>query len=504
MSRIKRNVFANLAGSAWAPLLAIALVPFYLRYLGIEAYALVGIFTLMQTSLVLFDLGLGLTVTRGLARLSLQENPEASQRDLLRTVEGVYLTIAMVIAVGVWLGAEPISLRWIQPGRLPIGTVITAVRWMGIANAMYYAAMLYRSALLGLDRQVLMNAVTVVFGTVRAAGALAVLVLWSPGITAFLRWQTLAVLGLVLTFAHLTWRTLRGPTPARFRPELLRQEWRYSAKVSTSLILNVIITNADKVFLSALLPLATFGYYTLASGIAAAPALITVPMNTAVFARLTQLIESGMEEDLASLYHTTAQTIAILVLPGAALVIFFSRSVIRLWTHNPDAVANASGLASLLICSTAVIGLCTLPGFMASAGGKPQVMTRTNIGAVIVILPLMAWVAPRFGAVGAASVWIVLSLFHLFGAVPLAHRFFLRGELMRWYVDDTLKPILAVAAVVVPARLLLPHPASIIGQLAFLASIFLASTLAAVAASNRVRNLVMSYAALALRSASTR
>jgi O-antigen/teichoic acid export membrane protein len=487
MSRIKWNVFANLAGTAWASLLAIALVPLYLRYLGIEAYALVGIFTVLQTSLVLFDLGLGLTVTRGLARLSAQQGTVESQRDLLRTVEVVYLTISVLLAMTMWFAAEPIALYWIRPAQLSVGTVITAVRWMGVANALYFAAALYRAALLGLDRQVRMNAVTIISGTVRSFGALAVVALVSPTITAFLTWQTISVLGLTLTFGVLAWRAIRAPASPRFRPELLRREWRYAAKVSMSLILNIVIVNADKVFLSALQPLATFGFYALASTVAGTPWMVTIPMNTAVFPRFTQLIESGREEALAALYHTTAQAMAVMVLPGTALVICFSRGILQLWTHDPIVAANASLLASLLICGSACIGLSSLAGYLAAAGGRPQVMTRTNIAAAMVILPAMALVVPRFGATGAALVWIGVSLFHLFGAVPMAHRHFLRGQLVQWYVDDMIKPILAIAMVVVPATFVVPPSDSPAALLAFLGMTFMASTLAAVLASGRIR-----------------
>jgi hypothetical protein len=114
-------------------------------------------------------------------------------------------------------------------------------------------------------------------------------------------------------------------------------------------------------------------------------------------------------------------------------------------------------------------------------------MTKTNIAAAIVILPAMVLIAPRYGAVGAALVWIGVSAFHLFGAVPMAHRHFLRGELRRWYFDDTLVPMLAIAAIVFPARLLFPAHAAPLVHLAWLALIFVVATLAAVAVAPRVR-----------------
>jgi hypothetical protein len=42
MQRLRHNILANYAGNAHCALLSIALVPLYIRFMGIEAYGLVG------------------------------------------------------------------------------------------------------------------------------------------------------------------------------------------------------------------------------------------------------------------------------------------------------------------------------------------------------------------------------------------------------------------------------------------------------------------------------
>lgn len=493
MSRIRWNAFANLGGTAWSSFLAIALVPLYLRHLGIEAYALVGIFTIIQTSLVIFEFGLGLTLTHGMARLSVEPHPVQAQRDLMRTVELVYWSIAVVLGAAIYLGAEPIARHWIHPSALPSDIVVGALQWMGVASALQFPISAYKSALMGVERQVLMNTAMAVLGTIRAGGAVAVLVFFSPTITAFLAWQTVATLGMTITFAGLTWHALQGSTAARFRSSLLRNEWPYTARVSVSLLLNTLLSHLDKVLLSTLLPLAVFGYYSLAWTVAAAPWFVTVPMNTAVFPRLTQLFERRQQEDVAKLYHTSCQLMAVLVLPGVALLSCFSGPILRIWTGNPITAANTSLLLSLLVCGTALISLASGAGYMAAAGGRPQVMTQINMAAVVIIVPAMTIAASRFGAVGAALVWVGLGLFHFFGVVPLAHHRLLRGEMWRWYVEDILEPALAIAIVVFPFRLLFPlrSPGPAAVTLAFLVSCFVVSTLAGVLGASQLRALAV-------------
>ena len=45
---LKRNTIANYLGTGWAALMAIAFVPLYIKYLGIEAYGIIGLFVLFS------------------------------------------------------------------------------------------------------------------------------------------------------------------------------------------------------------------------------------------------------------------------------------------------------------------------------------------------------------------------------------------------------------------------------------------------------------------------
>ena len=70
MSSLKINILANFAGQAWSGLLTLALVPVYIKFLGIEAYGLIGFYAMLQGMLVVLDFGLGQTLNRELARYS--------------------------------------------------------------------------------------------------------------------------------------------------------------------------------------------------------------------------------------------------------------------------------------------------------------------------------------------------------------------------------------------------------------------------------------------------
>jgi len=91
---MKANVIANYCGQAWRILMQLAFVPVYIRYLGIESYGLIGIFTLLLAWLTLLDVGMRPALFREMARFTAGAHNAQSIRDLLRSVEIVVVAIA--------------------------------------------------------------------------------------------------------------------------------------------------------------------------------------------------------------------------------------------------------------------------------------------------------------------------------------------------------------------------------------------------------------------------
>ena len=83
-------------------------------------------------------------------------------------------------------------------------------------------------------------------------------------------------------------------------------------------------------------------------------------------------------------------------------------------------------------------------------------MLYTNLAAAIVLVPAILVIAPRYGAPGAALVWLVLNAGYLVLNVPIMHRRPLRGELWHWYRDDLLRPASGAILIAVTGRALMP------------------------------------------------
>ena len=422
-------------------------IPFYLKYLGVEAYGLVGVFTALQNVFGLLDLGMGFTLTRELARLSARDGTDTRQRDLLRTLELIYWALSAAAGIAIVLLAGPIGAHWIRADTLSADTITRAVRLMGIAVTLQLPFSLYQAGLMGLQRQVLVSAILAGFGTIRSGGAL--LVLWAyPGsVDAFFVWQIVVTAVQSVVTAVALWAHVGGTTTATFQSSVLRDVGSFSAAISANALISALVTQLDKILLSRMLSLTDFGYYTLAGTLASGLWAIIIPINTAVTPRFSQLVEIGDTSALATLYHRACQLLAVALVPAAVTAILFSRELLALWTRNSVAATNASTIASLLLLGTTINGLISVPSYLQFAAGWPRLVLTYNAVSVLVLVPMLLFMASHFGGAGAATVWVALNCGYLFTTVPLMHRRLLPGHRLRWYRDDFARPVLAAAVV---------------------------------------------------------
>jgi O-antigen/teichoic acid export membrane protein len=448
-SRVEINVASNLIGTALTVLIGLALVPIYVRLLGIESYGLVGFYATVLAALQVLDLGLSPTINRELARLSAIPGYAERARDLVRSLEVPYWLLGLLIGAVIAFLASLISSRWLQASALPEETVRSAVVLMAGLFVLQWPVSLYQGGLLGLQRQPLLNVVGVGFALVRGLGAVLVLsCVWSS-ILAFFAWQLIATAAQVMTLAVVLWRSLpASPVRPRLRWGELKRIWRFAAGLSLIGTTGIILTQADKLVMSRLLDLDMFGYYALASVAGGSLAYVVGPVFNAVFPRFSSLVARGEGEALKALYHRATQFLAVILLPAASVLVIMPLDIMRVWTGNANAAASTHMIVALLAAGSALNGLMALPYALQLAHGWTSLGVWLNLALVAVMVPLIAWMGLHFGGPGAAAVWIMTNALYMVVGLPLTHRRLMPGEAWRWLTVDIGVPLLASVAVV--------------------------------------------------------
>jgi O-antigen/teichoic acid export membrane protein len=489
VSRFRVNVLANLVGQGWGALLRLLVTPVYLSLLGIEAYGLIGFFVVLQTTAQVFDLGLAQTANRELARLSADPERFARARALVRTFEIVYWLLGLLIDAALFVLAPLMASSLFRPGSLSVDTIAEAIRLMAIAFALQWPLGLYSGGMMGLQKQLDMNVLRIFIATLTSGGAVAVLWLVSPSIRAFMLWQIGAGCIAVVLVGVILWRSLpHADSRPRFRPDLLRQVWRFAAGMTGLTVSAVLLTQLDKWILVQILSLENFGYFSLAVTFANALYLVITPIFSAVYPRFSVLIVKGDQASLSQLYHLVTQAMAVAVVPVAATLSLFSYDILLLWTRS-ETVANASSLiASILVIGTALNGLMNLPFALQLASGWTSIGLAINLVLTAILAPGIWFAATHYGAVGAAVLWILLNGIYLAAGIPLTHTRLLRGEGARVVKRDVAPPVLAAVGTIVLLALLLPiGQSSGIMQVMLIGLVPMGGALAAAAAAPEVR-----------------
>jgi len=439
---IRINILANLAGRTWFALMGLAFVPLYIGYMGIESFGLVGFFVTLVAVTTILDMGLTTTLNRELARLSALPDAAAEIRTLLHTLEIVYWGIAILTGALIVVTAPLIAEHWLQAETISKETVTRAVMMMGLTLAFQWPMGFYSGGLLGLQKQVWHNIVYASIATIRYAGVVLVLEFVSPTITAFFVWQAGTVLvGVFVSRLVLTKCLPRSSSARLFSARILRDISGFALGSAGITVTAVLLIQTDKLILSRILPLAEFGYYTLAWMVASVLFYITYPIYTAFFPRFSSVSVSDPSM-LPSLYRKASQLMAVAVIPLGITLAFFSREILSLWVADVRTIENSWMLMSLLVLGVTVNGMLHIPNALQLSQGWTNLILTCNTVAVFFLIPVMIFVAMNWGATGAAILWITLNVTFVCVIPLFMHRRLLATEKTGWYTYSLTVPFL--------------------------------------------------------------
>ena len=482
---LRRNIIANYFGQIWVAIMGLAFVPVYIRYLGIDAYGLIGIYSVLQACLTLLDVGMTPMLSREMARFTGGGHTNQSIRDLLRSVELIACTVALVMALGVIISANWLARSWIRSDALEPSVVSQAFMLMGLVVALRFVEGIYRSAIIGLQRHVLFNVINSVTMTFRWGGAAFVLAFVSSTVTAFFVWQACISLATVLWLWGATYKNLpEGEHSAQASIDVIKNARKFAGGMFLISITVLILTNLDKIILSTSVPLSDYGYYTLTVTAVGGLTYLSSPIIQAMLPKLAELHENGNSDQFSDIYHTAAQMVSIVLGSASWLVIFFSDTLLELWTNNLSLVQQTSYLLKLMAFGTLLNGMMGVPYIAQLAIGWTRLTIITNIVSILILIPALLVLVSKYGVYGAAIVWIALNSGYLTISAHFIYKKILPGEKAKWYLDDVIYPLVASLIGVIVVKTFYPDGSSAFVSVLYLTvAIVFGACLSALAAS---------------------
>lgn len=494
---VRWNFAASVGGRAATALSLIVFVPIYVRLLGVEAYGLIGLFTALQSTMLVVDLGMSSTLTRELARAeaSPTETSLRAAANLVRTLEAIFWLLTVLAAMAL-AAFGPIAPHWIHAGGLDANLVRRSFFSMAPAVALQLPFILYQGALLGLQRHVELNVVVAAMAVLRGLTAIAVLRFVDANVINFFLAQTavsIIQIGALRAFTSSGMRQLTGAIRGRFEMAALRQVATYAVSLAAITATSAVLMQEDKLILSRATTLTELGYYALAAVLAQSLFALSSPMFAAVFPRFSQLVAADRDAEARDLYARAADVLAVLLVPVITLMLFFPAQILRLWTNDQAVASHSAVILQRLAGGSFLLALLSIPFALQLAHGWTSFSLQLNVAQLLLYTPAVFLLASWRGGAGVAAAWLTLNAVAFLIVPIVVERKFGLKNLWRWY-GAVLLPLAATAGTAIVLQRLLPVSGTSTRSMAALQCAFIAAILliASVAVSPTARRTLRS------------
>ena len=396
-------------GSLWSlvgqvlPLLASLLAtPLVIRWLGTEAYGVLTLINLLIGYLAFSDLGMGTASTRFGAEAFARAD-EQGEAEVVWTALVLSLIPALCLAGLLIVLAEPLLQHAL---RLPVHLQPAAILTLRLAALGFIgrclAAVLNTPQLVRLRIQ--LNATITATIGVGQIGLVPVVLWFGGGLVG--AGVVLAATGALLALSHAAC-SLRL-LPRLRRPTFNRALWRPLVSFGGALVLSqlagLLLANGEKLVLTRVASVKVLAYYSVAYTLASLLTMAPTALGQSLLPAFTGLLAQHDQAALLQLYQRALRAILLLAPPVVLVMVTVAQPFITLWA-GPEFGRESIWPFYLLLGGLIVNVLAYVPLNLLIAAGQTHLLARYYWLELLPYLVATAWLAGRFGAVGAALAW---------------------------------------------------------------------------------------------------
>lgn len=457
---IKRNALANYVSQIYLTLSGIFVVPLYIQHLGMEAYGLVGFFSILLTWLQLLDAGISTTLMREAARYRANRDACIWFPGLFAALGKFFLISALILVVLGWIFTPWIAAHWLDARHIPSRDITFAVAVMVLTAAIRWRTGPYRSVIVGFEHQVWLNGVNLIITTLRTFGAVGVIQLFPNPVITFFIWQLLVSVAeaacCIYKSCQLVPREARRQRPENLK-SILKPFLRFAISAAFASAIWTFISQIDRLVLSKTLSLAEYGAFTVVATAATGILMLSSPIMQAIVPRMTGMKthkEQGDRESL-TLYRYTTQAVSIFMAPLSITIACYSGQLLWAWTQKQQIVDEMAFVLTLYALGSGIQAVCGLLYHLQYVNGNLSLHVKGFTVFALLLVPLNIYVAKHYGATGTGMLWLAQNIFYLFGWAWIVHRRHAPGIHLIWLSRDVIA-IWAFSALIAWCSTLLP------------------------------------------------
>lgn len=489
---VARNVIANTVGTVVLAAAMAATTIFSFRLAGPEQFGLIGFYFTLHGIVAILDTGIGPGIVREVAHARAGEH-EHGLGSILFTFQGIYAGITGLATIALIAAAPFIATMWLTARTISPGEIQYALILAALIIALQRQRTVYSVFLEGMEQQVLVNLLQSGAAVARALVAPGAMLLIAPTAAVFLGAFLIVCLAELLLTAWCAWRATGNGGNARFSSAMVRRLWRFLLTSSLAVAVGALLQSADKLVVSAVLPLDVVGRYIFVSQICLIVLKLIAPNVTAIFPRLSASLRRGDTAEAKRVYFAAAQTVSCIVAAFALGAAFFGTEALVILTGSAEVARDYHWMFALLALGYGLNGFALIPNALRLSEGQPGTALWSNLAAAAMYLPAIVVLTPVYGVIAPAALWLAASGFIFAVLVVRAHRDGLAGIAWPWLRSCVIPQCAVTAAVYAATRAALPQASE---PLIVVAAAVVAAGLgfaASVAVSGELRHSVASF-----------
>jgi O-antigen/teichoic acid export membrane protein len=396
-----RNVFINLLGAGYGTALQFLVLPISVKYLGPEALGLVGVFGVVVAVCAVFDSPLSTFVTRQISIYSGSGDKKQAMPDLVRTIEVAYLGFIGVVFLASLLFVPYLAEKWINAHNISTTSIQYVFFMLTVQMVAQFFSGLYLGALNGLQQFSKSNAITAVTGSLRAIGSIAILVLMSQPLIYFFLWQAIVTIATAVVLAYFLWSALPSKRGS-FRKDELNACKSYGWGIFQVGCSAALYSQMDKVLLSRLLPLADFGYYSIATSMISLINRASMPIFQVLLPSLTQSLSRADVKNQVLHYHQSTVWLSRIVWFICILIAITHQHLLPLYFGDAKTSSVVGPLLAVLAVGAALNGIAHAPFALCIAHARTRLLVGQNIVGSLLLILVIFFANRHYGVQGAA------------------------------------------------------------------------------------------------------
>ena len=435
-----KNLIVAVFNSLWSAIIAFSLIPIYVKFLGIETFGIISLYTTLNVFLQIFDFGIYPTIIRETAQ-NFKKDSISTFEKTIQTFLFVNIFMSIIFLIVAISFSDLLAQNWLNKTSIPQETVSNCILLIGILIACRWPILVFQGLLYGSDNAVYGFIINIIMVTFNAVGSIIILLFFSTDIEHFFVWQILS--GVIYTI--IIFILCKRKTKLFFWGKIsltdIKNGWSLTSPLWLVTASGILFSTSDKLLLSNLLSLDKYGIYMLAISSATILQIIVNPFYTIFYPKFSKLFKQNDILEASKLHSLLVRLMCFILLPIGLFIIVTSDFLILLWTRDPNLTLSITPLFNLILLASIFNGITFIPYILQLSFAKNWIPFSLNLFFTFINVPLIFYLLQLYGFFGAGMAFLIIQLLYFIINPILVSKYVCNLVTINQFIKDCFLPI---------------------------------------------------------------